>query len=360
MTLLWFDIMTPKEVWLFGSIQEHLKEKGYEILVTTRDHDKNISLLELRGIRYIPIGKHGGGTLEGKLKASLDRSQKITDYILSLSNRPDVSISLCSVEAIRVAFGLGIPIVCFDDAPHATAVNKLVIPLSNFIISPICIPKQKFIEFGASEQNIIQFEGIDEVAWLTDFVPDEKILAELGINKNQPLIVMRPKESQAAYLLDDSKRENQLDATFKLISTILKKYDKAQIVVFTRYPAQYKLLHEKFQDRIILPTIAINGPNLMSFADVVISGGATMEREAALLGIPAISYFPISLDIETFLKNKGFPIWHLKKYDNVLDLVLKILENPEKYKKDTSSLLKELENPKTVIEKLLIKSKIIP
>ena len=78
-----------------------------------------------------------------------------------------------------------------------------------------------------------------------------------------------------------------------------------------------------------------------------------MEREATLLGIPSISYFPILLDIEIFLKNLGFPIWHLKKYDEVNKLVLKILENPKEFKKDTKELLSKLENPKFILEKLL-------
>ncbi|MFX0133377.1 MAG: DUF354 domain-containing protein [Candidatus Hodarchaeota archaeon] len=357
MTILWFDIMTPKEVWLLGSIQKYLKDKGFEIIITARNYDKNIELLKLRRIDFVPIGQHGGGTLEGKLNASIKRILELTNFILSLSSRPDVCISLCSVEASRVAFGLDIPHICFDDAPHANAVNKLVIPLSKFIISPNCIPKNKFIKFGTQAEHIIQYNGIDEVAWISDFKPDESILTEMNLDKNKKIIILRPKESQAAYLLDKSKNQN---LSFKIIEFILNNFKDSQIVVFTRYPTQFKLLDNKFKGQIILPSKAIDGPNLISFSDLVISGGATMEREAALLGIPAISYFPLTLDIEIFLEQRGFPIWHLKKFENVLELVHKILKNPENFKKDTKKLLKALENPKIIMEKLLKQMRINP
>jgi len=357
MTLLWFDIMTPKEVWLLGSIQKYLGTKGFEGIITTRNYDKNIELLKLRGIDFIPIGEHGGGTLEGKLIASTKRILEMTDYISSLSIKPDVCISLCSVEASRVAFGLGIPHICFDDAPHANAVNKLVIPLSKFVISPNCIPKNKFIKFGIQTSNIIHYNGIDEVAWLSDFMSNESILKELNLDKRKLLIVLRPKETQAAYLLNKSTNEN---FSFRIIDFILHEFKESQIVVFTRYPIQFKELYNEFKGRIILPKKAIDGPNLISYSDLVISGGATMEREAALLGIPAISYFPMPLDIEIFLKQKGFPIWHLKNNQEILDLIQKILSNPKKFKKDTKNLLKNLENPKNIIENLLNQMNIMP
>ncbi|NVM01669.1 MAG: DUF354 domain-containing protein [Candidatus Helarchaeota archaeon] len=349
--------MTPKEVWLLGSIQRYLKDKGYDIVITARNYDKNIELLKLRGFNFNPIGEHGGGTLEGKLKASTERILELTNFILSLSSKPDVCISLCSVEASRVAFGLGIPHICFDDAPHATAVNKLVIPLSKFIISPKCVPKNKFFKFGAQAEDIIQFDGIDEVAWVTDFKPDDSILNELDLKKERRLIILRPKESQAAYLLNKSKNQN---LAVRIIKFILEKFKDSQIVVFTRYPSQFKLLNDEFKDQIIIPSKAIDGPNLISFSDLVISGGATMEREAALLGIPAISYFPLTLDIEIFLKEREFPIWHLKNFEEVLKLIEKILKEPEKYKKNTRSLLKKLENPKLILENLLKKMGINP
>ncbi|MHA1379874.1 MAG: DUF354 domain-containing protein [Candidatus Helarchaeota archaeon] len=360
MALLWFDIMTPKEVWLFGSIQEYLRKLGYNILITTREHDKNIGLLELRGLEFTSIGKHGGGTLEGKLKASLERTVGLAGFITSKVEKPGVCISLCSVEAARVAFGLNIPHICFDDAPHAIAVGKLVIPLSKFVISPNCIPQDKFYPFGIDEKNIIQYDGIDEVAWISDFKANKKILSELNLNEDELLIILRPKESQAAYLLNDLQKENPLTFTFELINQIIKYFKNAQIVVLSRYPSQFKSLQTKFKDHIILPSKAVDGPNLISFADIVISGGATMEREAALLGIPAISYFPIALDIEIYLKNKGFPIWHLKNYQYVIELVLKILKNPKKYKLDTRELLKKLENPKKILYKLLLQMGITP
>jgi predicted glycosyltransferase len=42
---------------------------------------------------------------------------------------------------------------------------------------------------------------------------------------------------------------------------------------------------------MILPRVALDGANLIAYADLVISAGGTMNREAAAMGVPAATIY---------------------------------------------------------------------
>jgi predicted glycosyltransferase len=56
----------------------------------------------------------------------------------------------------------------------------------------------------------------------------------------------------------------------------------------------------------MVPETALDGPNLLYYADLVISGGGTMNREAAVLGTPTYSLFKGKLAaVDRYLMDKG-------------------------------------------------------
>ena len=103
-------------------------KKNHTVLCTSRDYDQVTHLAKIRGVKLIIIGKHGGSGRHDKLNASLHRAKSLSFKIKEFS--PDMTISFCSPEAARVSYGLNIDHICFSDSPHATAVMRLVIPLS--------------------------------------------------------------------------------------------------------------------------------------------------------------------------------------------------------------------------------------
>ena len=349
----WLDIMTPKQVWLFESIRKNLESEGHKTVVTTRVHDVVVDLLKSKGIPHHVAGKYGGETLEGKLRASTDRIAKLIDYISPLSQEIDFSVHFSSPEAARVAFGLGIKSICLNDTPHSTAVCKLTFPFSSHVVTPACIDPSKLVALGASKDGIIQYDGVDEMAWIPGLKPDLSVLEVLNLSKLKPIIVIRPEEAKAAYL-HEFKDINALNfQAAPLVLKILERFPDAQIVVLPRYEDQRAAIIREFRGRVTVPRHVIDGPSLLAFSALTVSGGGTMSWESALLGVPSISHFPIEMDVERYLAAKGFPIYYSTKMDNVIDHALAVLADPDKYRVDPRDLTRDMESPVDAVNRIL-------
>ena len=200
--------------------------------------------------------------------------------------------------------------------------------------------------FGIGIERIRVFNGVDELAWINEEATDEDLIT-LGL-KGSRFIVLRPMEFQASYLAGYAPKD---DISLKIINEVLNLIEDVKIVYFPRYEEQRGITKIVKSKRLIIPKKPVNTLSLYKRADLVITGGGTMGREAALLGIPAISYFQgEKLDVNTFLKRLGFPIWELKDVDEVLHMVKKILTSPDEFKLDTRKMIAQLENPLDVIQ----------
>ena len=151
-----------------------------------------IELAKIKKIKLTIVGRHGGSRKEEKLRASIQRMNDLTNMITKFS--PNLTISFCSPEAARVSFGLGIKHILFSDSPHAEAVMKLSIPLSQKLLIPWVIPKKEFERFGISVNNIIHYMSIDEYL----IVKNKSNMIPFYVEKTKKTIVIRPHESEAA------------------------------------------------------------------------------------------------------------------------------------------------------------------
>src|SRR5207247_4353011 len=83
---------------------------------------------------------------------------------------------------------------------------------------------------------------------------------------------------------------------FEVTIAYLSTHHEVRIILLPRTPHQAEQVTARWtpliRDRkIIIPEHAVNGLNLIWFSDLVISGGGTMNREAAALGVPVYSIF---------------------------------------------------------------------
>lgn len=279
---VWIDISNAPHAHFFKQVIRKLKEKAVDVIVTTRAFDSVPEILNLNDIPYTVIGNHGGSDVKEKLKASAKRILDLTDFIAD--EEVDLAVFKHSVEASRVAYGLQIPSLCVVDNEHAVAQNKLMLPLSTKVIAPKCIPAQEIMQFGVKKEDLIQFEGICELAHVHDFTPDPGVVTELGLDTNKKIVVMRPEPAKANYFNGDRKKT--------IIKKILQNNTFDQVVVFPRFEEQKKVL--SFPNTVI-PEKAVDTLSLMHYADVVISAGGSMNREAICVGTPAISTYPEKL-----------------------------------------------------------------
>src|SRR5208337_1897726 len=152
----------------YGSaIGQRLRKAGHEYVFTTREHPDTLPLAKILGEKPIVIGKYDPSTLSSRLKESAERVIGFAE--LFKDKAPDVAIAHQSVELCRTAFGLGIPIILTADTPYAAAVNRLTIPFAHTVVVSEALPKRFAIEHCA--KNIVQFKGVDEVAWIKGFRP---------------------------------------------------------------------------------------------------------------------------------------------------------------------------------------------
>ncbi len=334
---VWLDVITPKQARLMASIARWL---GYEYLITSKGLNESVDLLKKLNVNFMKVGRYATEGLRDKLLAYAERVKLLLDIVLNF--KPDVLISFSSPEAVRVAFGLSIKAITMNDSPHSYHVGRLTFPLSWRIVYPEAIPKGDMVKLGASESKLVSYEGVDEVAWVKDFLKSK------GNYKREYAVFIRPEESRASYLLEKGK-----SIAVSLIDDILGM--GAKVLVKPRYSYQYKELKEKYGERIVLIEDTIDTLDLFSKISLVVTGGGTMAREAALLGTPSISTFPLDakLYVNEYLRKKGFPIWRTHSLESAKDIVGRILKDPDEFFVDALKKINELEDPRVVIEKLL-------
>jgi len=284
---VFIDVLTPKQCMLFSKLSERLRGKGHRVILTTREYREVTQLLRLKGVEATVVGEHGGGTLTGKLKASAKRTLLLAALVEK--EKPDVAVSFSSPETARVAFGLGIPHACVNDSPHAEAVAKLTLPLSDTLLTPRVIPKKAWTRFGIGADKIVHYNALDPWAWLNDFKPDERVLSLLGLDKSRPILTFRTEETFAAYLLGKTAK---VPTIAPIIKRLIGKFPDSQPVVVPRYETQAGILKRVLGRRAVVCQSVVDAPSLLSFTSVFVGAGGTMTTEAALLGVPTISCYP--------------------------------------------------------------------
>ena len=337
---IWFDILTPKQYLFFEYFIQKLR-KQHKIISTSRKYEQVNGIRKFGSINPISIGKHGGKDNISKLLASLDRSKVLTKKIEKSS--PDLLISFCSPEASRVAYGLGIPHIAFSDSPHAKAVMKLSLPYATKLLTPWIIPKNDFREFGINLKNIIHYRAIDAGIIIKNY----KKTKQKKLN-NQKIILIRPEESEAAYITKKSK-------TVKIIKKIVEKFPNERKIVLSRYKHQTNELKRIFGTDVFILSKPVDGKELLRDVDCFIGSGGTMTAEAGLLGIPTISLNAVPNRIENFLVKKRI-IVRSENPDRITREVNQSLNNIQilkKRKENARKLVATFEDPYQILLKTI-------
>jgi uncharacterized protein len=335
---IWIDILTPKQLLFSEPIIEKLGQK-HDILCTSREYKEVTKLAKIRHFDLIFVGKHGGGNKKSKLKASIERIEKLTKKINKF--KPDVVISFGSPEAARISFGLGIKHIMFCDSPHANAVMRLTLPLIQKLLIPYVIPKKEFSKFGINEKDIVQYKAIDAVVTMQRKI-NQNIISPFR-NNNKKNILIRIEEEQAAYA-------SKSDKIISIIQEVVKDFKNENIVVLGRYPKQIENLQKVFGKKIKVAKMSFDGKYLLNQTDVFIGSGGTMTAEAALMGIPTISYYAVPNIIENFLVKKSL----VKRETNPMKISNEIkrifTRKNDQNQKRAKKVVKQMEDP---IEKLI-------
>ena len=315
-----------------------LRAKGHDVLVTSREYREAVELAKLKSLELEVVGAHGGADRFDKLRASADRIYLLAAKVKQF--RPDASFAFASPEAARVAFGLGITHIGFNDSPHAEAVGRLTVPITSELNTPWVIPFNLWTRFGIQREKIRKYHGLDPAAWLKQ---RNNSSSESDRTPGRQRILVRMEETKAAYIADKNLRVD-----IALIDALVKHFSgRGEIAILCRYEDQIRTISERYDGTATVIERVVDGTSLIESADVFIGGGGTMTSEAALMGKPTISIAPLPYYIESYLVRSGLTR-RVSSAKALVSLVEKMLGDDRLRKRQiklASRLLAEMEDP---------------
>jgi predicted glycosyltransferase len=275
---IWVDLTNSPHVLVLRPLIEVMRADGHEVEVTAREFAQTLELCERFGIEHTAIGRHRGGRLAGKIAGLASRSAALTRW--ARGRRFDVAIGHGSNDITVAARLLRIPAATAFDYEWAAAQHQVNCRLCRAIVVPDAIPPDRLYRYGA-RGKLRRYEGLKEEYYLADFEPDEAVLADLGLETGYPLVVVRTPPEVSLY----HRFENPL---FRAVLDRLRG-EEAQTVVLPRTPEQREEVLSL--GSFVVPEHAVDAQSLVAFADLVISAGGTMNREAVALGTPVYTTF---------------------------------------------------------------------
>lgn len=296
---IWIDLGNSPHVPFFAALAKEFERRGHEILWTARDYAQTVPLAKKANLPIEIFGTHGGKGIAQKGLKFGERSLELIRW--TRGKKIDLVVSHNSHEPLAVARLLRLKSVNLMDYEHHP-MNHLSFRFAKRVIVPESFPVEFVEKFGANKTKVKRFSGLKEDVYLADFQPDGNFKSELknlGISPENILIVVRPHAPEALYhrqfsneILDEMLDKFAANKNVKIILLPRKDYQGEQL----------KKLHP--QPNIIIPENVLDGANLVNSADLVVSGGGTMNREAAALGVPVVTIFagkPAAID-EMLLK----------------------------------------------------------
>jgi predicted glycosyltransferase len=273
---IWVDLTNSPHVLVMRPVIETLRGRGHDVEVTARDFAQTLELCERFEIAHTAVGRHRGGAVAAKALGLLDRSVALTRW--ARRRRFDRAMGHGSNDVMVAAAILRIPSATTFDYEWATVQHNVNCRLAADVVVPEAIPPERLYRYGA-KGKIQAYPGLKEEYYLADFEPDRSILGELGLDPARPVAVVRTPPEVSLY----HRFENDLFAG------VLDRLAGEQAVVLPRTTQQREELARN--GRFIVPERAIDAQSLIAFADVVVSAGGTMNREAVALGTPVYTVF---------------------------------------------------------------------
>src|SRR4051794_31994602 len=271
---VWIDLTNSPHVLVMRPVIRALERRGADVLVTARDFAQTVGLCERFGIAHEVIGRHRGEKLGAKAAGLASRSFALVRW--AHGREIDVALGHGSNDVTVAARLLGIPSATAFDYEWARVQHTVNCRLAQAIVVPDAIPPERLAPYGASPAKLRRYAGLKEEYYLADFEPDRAVLDELGIDPGRPLAVVRTPPAVSLY--------HRFEAP--LFAQVLERLRGGQVVVLPRTESQRAELQG-----FTVPDKAIDAQSLMAFADLVISAGGTMNREAVALGTPVWTTF---------------------------------------------------------------------
>lgn len=326
-----YGIKNSHEPNFFKSFINYFARKGYEQFIIARDYIEVHDLLDQLNLPYMSIGRHYGGNKLMKLLGLI-----INDLLIAVkAPRFDVSISHANTYLIHASKLRNKKTITFTDNDisfNLRTYNKVV----DYLLTPAAIPRDKLLSRGCREKTIYQYNGFKEDIYIADYSPDEAFLKKIPFNN---FVTIRGESLNAHYI--PTGTQSIVPELFKIF-----KKNKINILFLPRYNSDRK--YADGFNNVYMPEKPLNGLDVCYFSKAVLTGAGTFAREAAIIGTPAVSFFPrndlLAVDKRMIENNL---MLHSRNPDEILNYISNSRKNdfnPTRSKKVQNSVFKIIES----------------
>jgi len=288
---IWIDITNTPHVHFFIPIIRYL-EQNHDIFVTARDFSETIPLLIKKGIPYTLIGDHKG---KSKFKKVIGLLLRIFELIRKVPYF-DLSISIGGQNTTVVSYFRNKNSIVFTD--NDTSYKYHSYKLGSFFIFPSYFNYESVIKkYGVKREQIFLYDGFKEDIYIADYEPNHQFLNEIPFKE---FITIRPENLKASYVPTDC---------VSIVPALFERFKSSNILFLPRYEEEKE--YAKGYDNIFIPNHPLNGLDVCYFTSVMLTGAGTFAREAAIIGTPAVSFFPgkVFLTVDKIMQERG---WQFK------------------------------------------------
>ena len=295
---VWIDLDNSPHVPFFKPIINELNKRGYQVSLSARDCFQVCGLADLFKLKYVRIGRHYGKNKALKVLGTIIRALQLLPF--AYKEKPALAVSHGSRSQLIAGVMLRIPVVVIFDYEHAKSLPFIT---PDWVMAPEVIPPE-VISFD--KKRVLRYPGIKEDVYVPTYKPKLGIREEFGIADEDILVTIRPPATEAHY------HNPEAEILFNGVVETLGKHQNVRMVILPRNEKkQTAFIKSKWSDwcdkrKIIIPEHVVNGLDLMWHSDFVVSGGGTMNREAAALGVPVYTIFRgKTAAIDRYLSDSG-------------------------------------------------------
>ena len=279
---VWVDFTASAHPLVFRPLVGLLEQQGHEVEITARDYAQTLQLIEAHGMTATVIGHHGGRSAFGKARQMRSRLWALRAW--AGPRGFDLALAHGSHELTMTARRLGIPSATTFDYEWAWLQHQLGCRAATRVVVPQAIPAERLARYDAKPPKLQQYPGLKEEYYLSDFEPDRSVPAAFGVDAERVLVVLRPPPDVSLY----HRHSNPL---FPQTLDHLGRRDDVHAFVIPRTDEQRDFVRGLELPSVIVPEQAVDAQSLIALADLVVSAGGTMNREAAALGVPVYTTY---------------------------------------------------------------------
>ncbi|HET9673809.1 MAG TPA: DUF354 domain-containing protein, partial [Gaiellaceae bacterium] len=250
---VWMDMTASAHVLVFRPLIEILRERGDEVEITAREYAQTLQLLELHGLEAEVIGRHGGRSRTGKARAMWSRIRALRRW--AKGRDFDVALAHGSHELTMTAKRLGIPSSTTFDYEFAWLQHQLGCRAATKVVVPDAIPPERLRPYGVGDGKLLQYEGLKEEYYLSDFGPDRSVLDAWRLDPARVLVVLRPPPDVSLY----HRHSNPL---FPQTLEFLGNRDDVHAFVIPRTDEQRAFVRSLELPSVIVPDRAVDAQSL--------------------------------------------------------------------------------------------------